>query len=322
MRPVRIMIRLALVALLAYGAVRPPPASAQTLEAPAILVTGATSGIGRYTAELLAERGFFVYAGARKAEDMAELNAIQNIQAVRLDVTIQEDIDAAVETIRAEGRGLYGLINNAGVAVLDPLIEVEEEDLYFQLDVNVLGPYRVTKAFAPMLIESQGRVSTTGSLSGFVTWPFGGPYTMSKHAVEAFTEVLALELAEFGVSVSVVEPGNYNSAIYENLAERREARGVGSEGSLYGERVDGMLERALTQRVAPEPHAVAEAFYHAMSDETPKSNYLVVPNEQEADFTIRAILARLVEVNRDHDYTFTREELIQMLDDALDPGDR
>ncbi len=284
----------------------------------AVLVTGATSGIGRATAELLAERGYFVYAGARSAEDMAELDAIPNVQAIRLDVTIRDDIDAAVETVRAEGRGLYGLINNAGVAILDPLIEVDEEDFFFQLDVNVMGPYRVTKAFAPLLIESGGRISTTGSLSGFVTWPFGGPYTMSKHAVEAFSEVLALELQEFGVSVSVVEPGNYNSRIYENLAARRAERGSTTEGSRYGSRIDGMIERALTQRVAPEPDAVAEAFYHAMTDDAPKSNYLVVPVRGEAEVTLRAMVDRLVEVNRDHPYSFSREELVEMLDEALE----
>lgn len=320
MPTVRTLTRFVLIILLGYALVQPQAVRAQTLQAQAVLVTGATSGIGRLTAELLAERGFFVYAGARKPEDMADLNAIRNIQAVRLDVTIQEDIDAAVETIRAEGRGLYGLINNAGVAILDPLIEVEEEDLFFQLDVNVLGPYRVTKAFAPLLVESQGRVSTTGSLSGFVTWPFGGPYTMSKHAVEAYSEVLALELAQFGVRVSIVEPGNYNSAIYENLAQRREERGVAIDGSLYAGTVEGMIERALTQRVAPEPHAVAEAFYHAMSDDNPKSNYLVVPVEGEAEVTIRSIIGRLAEVNRDHEFSFTREELIQMLDEALASG--
>lgn len=314
--------RIALVMLLTVGSLFTPPAEIQAQEQRAVLVTGATSGIGRYTAELLAERGFFVYAGARSDEDMAELNAIPNMMAVRLDVTIQEQIDAAVETIEAEGRGLYGLINNAGVAILEPLIEVEEEDLFFQLDVNVFGPYRVTKAFAPMLIASQGRVSTTGSLSGFVTWPFGGPYTMSKHAVEAYTEVLALELERFGVAVSVVEPGNFNSRIYESLAQRREERGIGAEGSRYGAAIDGMINRALTERNAPEPTAVAEAFYHAMTSNSPKSNYLVAPVEGEAVFTLQSMVNRLVEVNRDHEFSFTREELIEMLDRALGEGSR
>lgn len=169
----------------------------------AVLVTGASSGIGRTTTEYLAANGFFVYAGARKQADLDALNELESVQAIRLDVNIQEEIDAAVETVRAEGRGLYAVINNAGVVILAPLVEVSEEDLAFQMNVNVFGPYRVTKAFAPMLIESQGRVATTGSISGILTWTFGGPYTMSKHAIEAFTDVLAAELAPFGVKVSV-----------------------------------------------------------------------------------------------------------------------
>ena len=313
------MVRRMLLILVVLPLMTIMPAVAQETGAQrAVLVTGATSGIGRATAELLAERGFFVYAGARKASDMEELDAIPNVQAVRLDVTVQEEIDAAVETIRAEGRGLYGLINNAGVAVLGPLIEVEEEDLFFQLDVNVFGPYRVTKAFAPLLIESRGRVSTTGSLSGFVTWPFGGPYTMSKHAVEAFSDVLAVEMARFGVAVSVVEPGNFNSSIYESLVQRREERGSTTAGSRYGDQLDALLGRAVNERVAPEPDAVAEAFFHAMSSDDPKTHYMVVPVEQEAEVTVRAILARLVEVNRDHEFSFSREELIRMLDEVLE----
>ena len=116
----------------------------------AVLVTGASSGIGRTTAEYLAAHGFFVYAGARKQADLDALNELENVQAIRLDVNIQEEIDAAVETVRAEGRGLYAVINNAGVVILAPLVEVSEEDLAFQMNVNVFGPYRVTKAFAPI----------------------------------------------------------------------------------------------------------------------------------------------------------------------------
>lgn len=283
----------------------------------AVLVTGASTGIGRVTAELLASRGFFVYAGARKEEDLRALNAIANIQAIRLDVTIQEEIDAAVETVRAEKRGLYGLINNAGVAVVAPLIEVDEGELDFQMDVNVFGPYRVTKAFAPLIIESQGRISTTGSLSGFVTWPMGGPYTMSKHAIEAFSDVLAAEMAPFGVQVSVIEPGNYNSRIFQNLLQRLEERGYSTEGSLYQEQLDRMLGTVQAGRDEPEPDAVAEAFYHALSDENPKRHYLVVPIQREAEITIRAAMTRLIQINAAHDFSYDRDELVRMLDEVL-----
>jgi NAD(P)-dependent dehydrogenase (short-subunit alcohol dehydrogenase family) len=287
-----------------------------------VLVTGASTGIGRKTAELLASRGFFVYAGARKAADLAELDAIENMQSIRLDVTIQEEIDAAVETVRAEGRGLYGLINNAGVAVIAPLIEADEEEMLFQMDVNVMGPYRVTKAFAPLIIESQGRISTTGSLSGFVTWPLGGPYTMSKHAVEAYSDVLAAEMASFGVRVSVIEPGNYNSQIFPNLMQRMEERGYTTEGSLYKEQIDGLMGQVEAGLDEPEPDDVAEAFFHAMSDDDPKAHYLVVPIQREAEVTIRAALRRLVQINEGHDFSYDRDELVRMLDEALERSQR
>jgi NAD(P)-dependent dehydrogenase (short-subunit alcohol dehydrogenase family) len=319
MRTNSIFVLTALVAL-AMPALSSQSGPLQAQEAGAqraVLVTGASTGIGRKTAELLASRGFFVYAGARKAEDLAALDAIDNIKAVRLDVTIQEEIDAAVETVRAEGRGLYGLINNAGVAVIAPLIEAEEEEMFFQMDVNVLGPYRVTKAFAPLIIESQGRISTTGSLSGFVTWPLGGPYTMSKHAVEAYSEVLAAEMAPFGVKVSVIEPGNYNSQIFPNLIQRLEERGYTTEGSRYKDQIDGLLGRVEAGLEEPEPDDVAEAFFHAMSDDDPKTHYLVVPIQREAEVTIRAAIRRLVEINEGHDFSYDRDELVRMLDEAL-----
>jgi len=103
----------------------------------AILVTGASTGIGRKIAEDLAESGFFVYAGARKQKDIDALNQIANIQAVRLDVTIQQEIDAAVETVRKGNRGLYGLVNNAGVYIGGPLIEVDLDELHWLMDINV-----------------------------------------------------------------------------------------------------------------------------------------------------------------------------------------
>ncbi|MDZ7643447.1 MAG: SDR family NAD(P)-dependent oxidoreductase [Woeseiaceae bacterium] len=154
----------------------------------AVLVTGATSGIGLKITERLAAEGYFVYAGARKPEDMERLNAMDNVRAVRLDVTYPEDIAAAVEAISAAGRGLHGVVNNAGVVTIGPLIETDIEELEFLFDVNVYGPYRVTMAFAPLLLESQGRVVNISSISGILSGPFLGHYSMSKHAIEAYTD--------------------------------------------------------------------------------------------------------------------------------------
>ncbi|MDH3275701.1 MAG: SDR family NAD(P)-dependent oxidoreductase, partial [Gammaproteobacteria bacterium] len=119
-----------------------------------ILVTGASTGIGRHLAETLASNGYHVYAGARKDKDLAELNAIENITALRLDVTKQDQIDAAVAMIREKGTGLYGLVNNAGVGGGDGIIDTPIEDQTFVYAVNVEGVYRTTKSFAPLVIES------------------------------------------------------------------------------------------------------------------------------------------------------------------------
>lgn len=283
----------------------------------AILVTGASTGIGRHIAETLAAEGHFVYAGARKQKDLDALNAIENIQGIKLDVTVQEEIDAAVETVSSAGRGLYGLINNAGVAVFGPMIEVDEEDMQFQMDVNLFGPYRVTKAFAPLIIESKGRITTTGSISGILSGRFAGPYSMSKHAIEAFTDSLAREMRKFDVQVSVVEPGNYNSVIFDTLLKRMERRGQTPEGSLYQEDIENMLERVSDAPKDKEPDEVSAAFLHALFDPEPKRRYMVVPNENQAEITIKKVIEEMVQLNEGQLYSYDREALIAMLDEAL-----
>jgi NAD(P)-dependent dehydrogenase (short-subunit alcohol dehydrogenase family) len=283
----------------------------------AVLITGASTGIGRNMAETLAAEGHFVYAGARKQADLDELNAIDNIQAIRLDVTVQEEIDAAVETIKSEGRGLYGLINNAGVLVAGPLIEIDEEDLQFQMDVNVFGPYRVTKAFAPLIIESKGRISTTGSISGILSGPFFGAYSISKHAVESYTDSLAAEMAKFDVQVSIIDPGNYNSRVVESMQARMKELGRSAQGSLYEEDMQRFIDMPGDRSQYKEPDEVSAAALHAMFDDNPKRRYMVVPNERSAEITIKQMFTELVQLNEGQEYTYDREALIGMLDEAL-----
>ncbi len=292
----------------------------QETEQKAILITGATTGIGRNLAETLAADGHFVYAGARKQSDMDALNAIDNIMAVRLDVTKQDEIDAAVELVRKEGRGLYGLINNAGVAVFAPMIEVDERDMQFQMDVNMFGPYRVTKAFAPLIIESKGRISTTSSISGILSGSMIGPYSMSKHAVEAFTDSLAEEMRKFEVEVSAVEPGNYNSVIVDTMRRREKGLGRGFDDSLYREEQIQLLEYPSDRSGFKEPDEVSAAFIHFLFDDNPKRRYMVVPNEREAEVTIRKAISELAQLNERQEYTYSRDQLIKMLDEAMDPA--
>ena len=315
----RVARTLSVLTLLALLATISPLAAQGQGERRAVLVTGASSGLGLKMAEVLAANGYFVYAGARSADDLQRLDAMDNVKSVRLDVTDLEEIAAAAAMIEAEGRGLYGLVNNAGVAVVGPLIEMPEEDMQFQLDVNLFGPYRVTKAVAPLLIESKGRVMTTSSLNGIVSSTFLGAYSMSKHGVEAYTDALAGELADFDVTVGVVEPGNYKSQIVASMKERMVAAGYTPENSRYGDmlnRFAGPDDRAQY----PEPDDVANAVLHFMSSDTPKVRYLVVPNQGEAEITIRKAIQELVQLNQDHPFSYDRDALVRMLDEALAGG--
>jgi NAD(P)-dependent dehydrogenase (short-subunit alcohol dehydrogenase family) len=283
----------------------------------AVLVTGASTGIGRKITEVLAEQGHFVYAGARKQQDIDALNAIDNVQAVRLDVTIQEEIDAAVETVRAGGRGLWGLVNNAGVCCGGPMIEHSDEDVQWLFDVNVFGVYRVTQAFAPMIIESKGRITTIGSIAGILSGPFWGPYSMSKHAIEAYTDTLAMELYRFGVGVSVIEPGNYNSELARSAAARRSELTEAQKASPYADWYASEVEETGDRSHFKEPDEVADAALHALFDESPRLRYMVVPNREEATWTISKMVRELVQLNEGQPHAFSRDEIIEMLDAAM-----
>ena len=315
----RILLPLFILLLVFAGSTAANDSPAADGAQKAVLITGASSGLGRSMAELLASEGFFVYAGARKDKDMQELNKIPNIQAVRLDVTRQSDIDAAVKTVTEAGRGLYGLINNAGVVVIAPLVEIDEEDFDFQMDVNVYGPYRVTRAFAPLIMESKGRISTISSISGILSGPLFGPYSMSKHAMEAFGDSLAREMERFGVQVSLIEPGTYNSDIGKNMISRMERRGQSIEDSLFKEDMQGMIEWLKQfDGESGDPQEVARAALHAMSSDTPKHRYLVVPNQEQANWTIRKAIQELAQLNQQQSQSFDRDALVKMLDEALE----
>jgi NAD(P)-dependent dehydrogenase (short-subunit alcohol dehydrogenase family) len=283
-----------------------------------ILVTGASTGIGRHLAEALAENGYHVYAGARKDEDLEALDEIDNITAVRLDVTQQDQVDAAVEMIREKGTGLYALVNNAGVGGGGPVVDTPIENQTFVYKVNVEGVYRTTKAFAPLVIESNGRIVTTGSIAGTGSAiPGFSAYSGSKHWIEAFTDGFATEMEPHGVMVSVVEPGNYKSRIRRSSVERAmdQARAVGGDVTEEMQQAyEATAERELSYK---EPDEVSEAFMHALFDDEPLRRYVVVPNAGEQEWTIRTKVNELVQLNEWGPYSYSRDQLVEMLDAAL-----
>ncbi|MGB5245656.1 MAG: SDR family oxidoreductase, partial [Woeseia sp.] len=276
----------------------------------AVLVTGASSGIGLKITEVLAADGYFVYAGARKPADLERLDAMENVQAVRLDVTYAEDIAAALATIEKAGRGLYGIVNNAGVALLGPLIETDIEELEWLFDVNVYGPYRITQAFAPLVLETKGRVVNISSISGILSGGMLGQYSMSKHALEAYTDALAAELEPFGVKVSAVEPGNYNSNIGETIVKRIENGSLDLDESRYADQLKAIAAQGGDRSRYKEPDEVAEAVLHALSDDNPKRRYMVTPDQRSAEITIRKAIEELVQLNEEQRYSYDRDALI------------
>ena len=272
----------------------------------AVLVTGASSGIGHEITERLARDGYFVYATARKEADLAALGALRNVQPVRLDVTQPADIAAAVELITKAGRGLYGLVNNAGVGTYGTIADMSPEEFDLCMKVNVYGPVMMIKAFEPMILAEQGRIVNIGSLSGILASPNLPAYVASKHAIEGFTDSLAAQLAPLGVQVSVIEPGNFKSDIDKNMLTRLAP-------DLRAKAMPGPRESQL-----PEPTEVALAAEQALFEPRPKRRYVVVTNEPRiVERTIRKQIEHLVQLNEGQPYTYDRADLIKMLDEAL-----
>jgi len=288
----------ALIALPLLGQAAEPASADAPVKA--ILVTGASTGIGRNVTEHLAAAGYFVYAGARKDADLVALGKIKNVQALKLDVTKQADVDAAVVAVAKAGRGLYGLVNNAGVATPGPASDMSMAEVDLTMQVNVYGPFRMAQAFRPLLSESRGRITNIGSISGVLASARLNAYAMSKHGIEAFTDSLAAELAPQGVIVNVVEPGNFNSAIGVSATKRTGVTTTFTDRTKY-----------------KEPDEVSAAIMLALFEAQPKRRYMVTPDQNEAEITIRKQIEQLAQLNEDHPYSYSRDALVKMLDEAL-----
>jgi len=183
-----------------------------------VLITGASTGIGRACALRLAAEGWQVYGGVRRKEDAASLAAEPgSIRPVELDVTDVEQISAVAEQIGREtgDAGLQGLVNNAGVAVGGPLEVIPMEVIRRQLEVNLVGSLAVTQAFLPLLRRGAGRILNMGSIGGYIGFPSQGPYAASKFALEGLTGVLRQELRRQGIGVTLIAPGAVSTPIWK-----------------------------------------------------------------------------------------------------------
>jgi NAD(P)-dependent dehydrogenase (short-subunit alcohol dehydrogenase family) len=244
-----------------------------------VLVTGASTGIGRATALRLDKAGWRVFAGVRKQEDAEALRAAgsERIAPLILDITDAEQIGAAAERIAAEAQGgLDGLVNNAGVAIPGPLETLSLDDFRRQVEVNMTGHVAVTQAMLSSIRAARGRVVFISSIGGRVAFPLTGAYHAAKFGIEAVGDVFRQELRPWGISVSIVEPGSIDTPIWERGERTADEIGTPQREALYGEVVDNyrkVIKETAERGIAPEK--VAKVIEHALSANRPRSRYLV-----------------------------------------------
>lgn len=246
-----------------------------------VLVTGASSGIGRATVRRLDAAGWKVFAGVRKEEDAAALRAesSERLEPVMLDVLDADAIAAAAERIGAEAGGLDGLVDNAGGAVPGPLEALPIEDFRRQVEVNLSAQVAVTQAMVPSIRRARGRIVFLSSIGGRIAFPLNGAYHAAKFGIEAVGDVFRQELRPWRISVSIVEPGSIDTPIWERGASNAseiEARAHPDQEALYGAAIESFRKvvKDLAERGIP-PEKVAKVIEHALSAGHPRSRYLV-----------------------------------------------
>ena len=275
-----------------------------------VLVTGCSTGIGLAVATHLAARGVHVFATVRSDADAARLARIDGVDPVVCDVTDDEHVARLRTAIDARGNGLWGIVHNAGIANLGHLTTTSLDDLKTVFEVNVFGVHRVTNALVDLIVASRGRIVTMSSISGTLSSALMGTYTMTKHALEAYTDALSKQLAPLGVHVCAVVPGNYESAIARNLVTRFTPPTDASDdvAAFYEPGAD------VSRSQYPGPEPVATACHAALFDASPLERYLVVPNADEADRTLEQAAHEWARLNASTPHAWSKERLVAAID--------
>jgi NAD(P)-dependent dehydrogenase (short-subunit alcohol dehydrogenase family) len=255
-----------------------------------VVITGVSSGIGWGTTKILVQKGFKVFGSVRRPADAERLQREfgSAFEPLLFDVTDVPAVEQAAESVRErlQGKTLYGLVNNAGIAIGGPLLFQPLAEFRQHLEVNLVGMLTTIQKFGPLLKKASsgkgrpGRIVNVGSVSDRVAAPFLGAYTASKFAIEGFTDCLRRELMPFGIDVIVVRPGAVATAIWDKAQAMRSHelehyQGTGYEKPLQAY-MDVFVKQAQKEGLPPE--TVGRAIYRALTAAKPQLHYNVIPN--------------------------------------------
>ncbi len=266
----------------------------------AILITGCSSGIGHHVAHALAQRGYRVFATARKEEDVRRLQEEGLEEALRLDLDDPASIRRAVETVlKRTGGRLYALFNNGAYGQPGAVEDLSREVLRAQLETNLLGTHELTCAVLPAMRRAgEGRIIQNSSILGFAAMPYRGAYNCSKFALEGLTDTLRLELRGTGIHVALVEPGPIRSRFRQN-AYRKFVENIDFEASPHRDRYRNMIERLRKEGDAAPftlgPEAVLKRVIHALESPNPRPRYHVTFPTYLFGFLRRVLSTRMLD---------------------------
>lgn len=293
------------------------------------LVTGAGSGIGWAVAEALSSRGWSVWAGARRADDLERLAALPGVTPLKLELLSASAGEDACTALRAAGvTMLDGLVHCAGIGELGHLAAWSAADVQRLFETNVFAPMRLMNALLPWVLAARGRVVSIGSMGGSITQPLYGPYTMTKHALEAWSECLRQELEPHGARVSIVQPGAVASRIGASAHAANEGR-LAATPAPFAEAAQAVLAawqapaaeapagapESDTHRIAAPPAAVADVVVQALTAAQPQARYLV-GTRWEGERVLRALTERLIDAATSPGQQLGREALLAWVDAA------
>ena len=266
-----------------------------------VVITGVSTGIGWGIAKVLIQKGFRVFGSVRKTEDAERLSKEfgGNFVPLIFDITDEEAVQAGARQVREQlnGETLFGLVNNAGIAVPAPLIHQSTDEFRHQLEVNLVSVLIVTKAFVPLLGSDRslrgnpGRIINISSVSGVSGFPFVGAYATSKHGLEGFSESLRRELMLYGIDVIIIGPGSIATPIWDKAEKEDLSMYADTDYVESARRVQEYMIREGRKGYPPEK--VGEVVWHALTTPNPRVRYAIIPGSSFSRI-IQTLLPRRV----------------------------